>query len=111
MYIGVMILNLGLVTVTMSSVSSFYVMLYLIAVHGFSGVMGLLHGLESRKLGSDTWAFPLIDGIVNILIAVACVIFIGSMSIAVYIFGAGLIYSGIVRIVNAFRRTAIVYVQ
>lgn len=69
---------------------------------------------EARLLGSPIWIYKVAYGATNILISLAVVI--GgftehSAKFAVYIYAGGLIYSAIVRIVSAFRKTAIVYIK
>ena len=62
-------------------------------------------------MGTGSWRLRLLHGVVDLLQALLCLIFIGSVQLAVYIYVAGLIYSAIFRIITAFRRTAIVYIQ
>ena len=50
-------------------------------------------------------------GIVNIVILICCFIFRDSPITLANLYCAGLGYSGILRIINAFRRTEIVYIQ
>ena len=109
LFLGVIILDVGIFTASVITASGIYIMLYLIVVHAFSGVIDILHAVESKKNRAH-WKLNLVQGIINILITVACGIFIQSTEIAVYIFGAGLIYSGITRIISAFRRNAIIYI-
>ena len=111
LYMGVLIFDLGIFTLTLSNVRPQYVMIYLIAIHAVTGVISILGALEAKKQGDSSWIARLIEGVVNIIVAVICGIFIGSQSVAVYIFSAGLIYSAIMRFISALRRTAIIYIQ
>ena len=45
------------------------------------------------------------------IIALLCIVFIEKITVAVMIYGTGLIYSGGIRIIQAFRRTAVIYIQ
>ena len=51
------------------------------------------------------------SGIVNILLAILCLVFIKVTSIAVMIYAVGLIYAGVIKIITAFRKTTMVYIQ
>jgi hypothetical protein len=53
-------------------------------------------------------------GVTGLLLAAAVVaagVVLGRPEVAAYVYGAGLIYSAILRIAGAFRRTDIVYIQ
>ena len=67
--------------------------------------------LEARRYEAQHWRLKLINGIVNILLALSCLIFIRSMRVAVYVYCIGLCYSACMRIISAFRKNAIVYIQ
>lgn len=109
LYLGVVILDLAIFTLSLMDAANVYIMIYLIAIHGFSGVVDILRAFEARKYHNH-WKMNFLRGIGNLLIAIACGVFIGSPETAAVIFGAGLIYSGIMRIVSALRRTAIIYI-
>lgn len=111
LYKGIILLDLGLFTLMLSDMPRMYVVLYLLACHLFSGVVDVLRALEAKKLEAPSWKRNFTLGLINIIIAVACLFFMKSNRILMYVYGCGLIYSAIVRIVSAFRRTAIVYVQ
>ena len=107
---GIAILDLGVVTMSLTNVQHYYILLYLIIIHAIAGLIGLGHALESKRAGAS-WRLKSVHGIMDIAMAVICIIFIRRMSIAVIVFGIGLIYSGVMRIVSACRRTAFVYIQ
>jgi len=111
LYRAIILLDLGLFTATLNSIPLPYVMLYLASIHAFSGAVGIMRALEARRVGTGSWRLRLLHGIVDLLQALLCLIFIGSVQLAVYIYAAGLIYSAIFRIITAFQRMAIVYIQ
>jgi|GEM_PF-454045 len=111
LYRAIILLDLGLFTATLNSIPLPYVMLYLASIHAFSRAVGIMRTLESKRVGTGSWRLRLLHGVVDLLQALLCLIFIGSVQLAVYIYVAGLIYSAIFRIITAFRRTAIVYIQ
>ena len=53
----------------------------------------------------------LAHGIGNLILVALCLIFIHHVEIPVYIYGAGVIYSAILKIITSLKKTAIVYVQ
>ena len=110
LYLGLVMFDLGAFTLSLTDVPRPYVMLYLAAVHAFSGAVDILRALESRRAGAS-WKVKFTSGVVYIAIAVLCLVFIGSANAAVYIYASGLLYGAVFRFINAFRRTAIVYIQ
>lgn len=110
LYRAIITFDLALFTMSLTDISPIYVMLYLIIVHAFQGGIDIMGALTSRKEGAH-WKLDLIRGMIDIVIAVLCIIFIRSVALATFIYGIGLIYSGIIRIISAFQRSAIVYIQ
>ena len=111
LYLAVVVLDLGMFTMMLTNIPKMYIALYLVVVYAFSGAIDILRALEAKKYQAPSWRFSLISGIINVVIAILCIVFIGSTNMIVYLYSAGLIYSAIVRIVTAFRKTAIVYIQ
>lgn len=90
-----------------------YAIIYLALMHAFSGVVDALRANEARKNGAH-WKLKMAIGVTNVLLALFIVI--GGVvykhaDAAVLVYGAGLIYSAVLRIASAFRRTDIVYIQ
>ncbi|MBQ6401140.1 MAG: DUF308 domain-containing protein [Firmicutes bacterium] len=110
LYQAVIMIDLGLFTGALTQVPLMYVMLYLIAIHMFTGGIDVLRALEAKKMGSH-WKVTMGSGIVNILLAILCLVFIKVTSIAVMIYAVGLIYAGVIKIITAFRKTTMVYIQ
>ena len=111
LYLGVIILDLGMFTLMMSNIPTIYIVLYLVIIYVFSGVIDVLRALEAKKYGASTWKLSLVSGFINIVVGILCVVFIRSTNMIVYFYCAGLIYSAIVRIITAFRKTEIVFIQ
>ncbi|MBO4327431.1 MAG: DUF308 domain-containing protein [Clostridia bacterium] len=113
LYLGLIVLDLGIFTATLSFIPLPYVMLYLLAGYAFAGAVDLMRASEAKRYQNPVWKFILGKGVANILIAIFCLvlIFVNSTTAAVYVFAAGLIYSSIIRIVSAMRKTAVVYIQ
>lgn len=111
LYLGIIVFDLGMFTLSLSEIPRIYIALYLVVIHVFAGFIDVLHARESKKYGGPKWKFSLASGVANILVGIACLIFIRDIEIVILIFAGGLIYSSVVRIASAFRRTAIVYIQ
>ena len=113
LYYGLIILDLGLFTATLSVIPLTYVMLYLLSGYAFAGAIDMMRSAEMRKYHNPSWKFVLFKGIGNIIIALLCfiLIFVKSTTLAVYFFAGGMIYSAITRMIQALRKTAVVYIQ
>ena len=109
LYDGILILDVGIFTTALANVPVIFLMIYLAGVYLFSGVIDILSALDSKRLESPYFKVKLAEGLGNVFIAVLCLIFIRNQDVVVYIYGAGIIYNGIVRIFNAFRRTEMVF--
>ncbi len=107
---GLILFDLGTFTATLTQFPQLYIMGYLLTVHAFSGIIDVMRALEAKHFDSPSWKLNLSTGVINIIIGLSCVVFINSMSTAVYIYSAGIIYSAIIRIVTSFRKTAVVYI-
>ena len=114
LYIGVIILDLGIFTLTIVDNPTSFVVAYLLTIHLFAGLVDILRSLESKRISAPSWKFKLSTGIVNIVVAIAAFVFgmvHRSLEVLSIIYGLGLFYSAITRIITAFRKTAIAYIQ
>lgn len=111
LYMGILMLDFGLFTDAMTDIPHFYLMIYLVALHAFSGLVEVLRALEARRNGSSSYRLKLSHGALDLLMALCCIIFIRHLGIAVLIYSIGLIYSSVLRIISACRRTRLVYIQ
>ena len=111
LYVGVILFDFGALTGSLSDVPKFYVLFYLIGIHAFSGLVEILRAREARLQGASSWKLKLIHGMVDLLMAIICIMFINEGSIAVLIYAIGLIYSAVIKIISAFRKTRFVYIQ
>lgn len=111
LYKGIILFDLGMFTMTLAKIPDTYIMLYLVAVNLFTGGVDILSAVDSKRSGSPSWKLKLAGGAVSVLAAIACVVFGRDHAVMVYIYCSGLIYSAIFRIISAFRKTAVVYIQ
>ena len=110
LYFGIIIMDFGAFTLTITHVEKIYIALYLLGAYAFSGVIDILRSFEAKSYGG-AWKGKLANGILNLLTAAACLIFIQYDTIPIYIYTGGLIYSAVVRIHSAFKPSAVVYIQ
>ena len=57
--IGIVLLDLGAFTLTLTDVPKIYVILYLLVLHLFTGVIDVMHALETKRQGSQHWRLNL----------------------------------------------------
>ena len=113
LYRGMIYLDLGVLAGSLFDHPVTYTVIYLAAIHVFAGAVSVMRANESRKIGGH-WRLRLIYGITDLMLAAAVVIagvVLDRPEIAAYVYGVGLIYTAILRIAGAFRRTDIVYIQ
>ncbi|MBQ9060633.1 MAG: DUF308 domain-containing protein [Firmicutes bacterium] len=111
LYRAVITLDIGLFTLSMNHVPAIILVMYLAGIHGFAGIIDILRAAESRKLQAPRWKLEMSTGLVNVIMALLCLVFLKQVEVAVVIYSVGLIYSGLIRIIQAFRRTAVIYIQ
>ena len=113
LYRGMIYLDMGVLAGSLFDHPVTYTVIYLAAMHVFAGAVGIMRARESMKIGGH-WRLKMAYGVTSLLLAAAVVISgvaLGRPEIAAYVYGAGLIYTAILRIAGAFRRTDIVYIQ
>ena len=111
LYVGLIVLDFGVFTLMLTEMPHIYMILYLLGTHAFSGGVDILRSLEAKRNGASSWKLKVSQGAVNIIIAVLCLFSLGSIRLLVILYCLGLMYSAVVRIISAFRKTAIVYIQ
>jgi uncharacterized membrane protein HdeD (DUF308 family) len=113
LYKGVILADLSSLGLMLNNFSTLYIVLYLVSIHAFSGGVDVFGAVQAKKLDTP-WRGKLIEGLVNLAVAGFCVYYgfvIKDKDSVVYIYAAGLLYSAVSRIIAAFRKTAIVYIQ
>lgn len=113
LYWGILYLDLGILSGSLSGHPAVYAIIYVAALNGFHGVVSMLRARESRASGAH-WRFKMAYGAIQVLLAVAvivCGVVYRNITVAIYVYAAGLVYYGVFNIVSAFRRTSIVYIQ
>ena len=111
LFIGVVLVDFGIFTISLADESKVVVVLYLIGFHAFAGLINLLRAREAMRYKSSAWRINMAQGVTSLLILAASLIFARDQGMLVLLYCAGLVYSAFLRIYSAFRRTAIVYIQ
>ena len=108
---GVIILDFAIITGSLANVPKIYILLYLIVIHAFSGVVEIMRAMEARRTVEGPWKMKFSHGIVNLVLAISCLIFIRQSNTALIIYSIGLMYSAAVRLISAFYKTAFVVIE
>lgn len=111
LFIGIVLFDFGIFTISLADESKVVVVLYLIGFHAFAGLVNLLRAREAMRHKSPAWRINMAQGVTSLLILAACLIFGSDQGMLVLLYCAGLVYSAFLRIYSAFQRTAIVYIQ
>lgn len=108
---GLALLDLGLFSVSILSVPNIYILLYLATIHAFAGLVEILRAMESRRVGAGSWKLKFFHGLVDMIIALSCIVFFKKENTIGIVYGFGLIYSAICRMISCFRKTTLTYIQ
>lgn len=112
LYKGIITADLGLITISViDTLPNTYMIIYLVVVHGFAGLIELLRAIESIEYGNKRWKMKMTHGIVDLGMAALCLILVRDIGIAVTVYCIGLVYSAVLRVISAFSKTTIVYIQ
>ena len=111
LYKGVILMDFGFLAISLIYVPRVYFLAYLVILHSFYGLIDLLRARESKRMGTENWMLLLVQGIVNLLVSITAVVFIKIGDIAVVIYGASIVLSGINNIFGSIKKTAFVYIQ
>ncbi len=113
LYRGIIFLDLGILTLSISASQDIIILLGVAGANVFAGAIAMARSFEAKKIGSRRWIPRGVYGLVMLASAVAVnvtVLYQHQITIAVYVFAAGLVYTAMQRFSRAFRRSAIVYI-
>lgn len=114
LFYGIILTDLGICAYMINSFPAIYVMLYLLVIHSIYGMTDIMVALQARKMRSKSWRIKLLTGIGNMGLGVLALYFGltgDDIFRVIYIYALGMVYTGIMRMANAFRRTAVPYIQ
>ena len=86
-------------------------LLYIIGAHVVMTGLRFVRAAGNKKDSNPGWKIDFAQGIGHALQVILCLVFINYVEVPVFIYCIGSIYSAILMIISAFRKTAIVYVQ
>ncbi|MBQ2663025.1 MAG: hypothetical protein IJG16_02645 [Clostridia bacterium] len=111
---AVIALDLALFTTTIAFMGEVVIIIYLLVIYAFTGFVDILRAHESLRMKASNWKVKLVTGRISVLVAVSLIgvgVVKGDLQIIIYGYCISLVYSAIVKIATAFKRTAIVYIQ
>ncbi len=111
LYQGVVFLDLALFTLSLSDVPLIYIILYLIAINAVAGTIDMALAVNAHQAGAPSWKLRFSAGFIELFMALLCLANLHSVRIVVFVYVASLSYTAIVKIVSAFRKTEVVYIQ
>lgn len=114
LYRSIIILDAALFMTSAIVISNYIVTIYLLILYAFTGFVSILRALESKANGAPNWRFKLATGIISVLFAISLLVvglIMGNSNYLSIGFGITLVYLAAVRIITAFKKTAIVYIQ
>lgn len=114
LYHAIIVLDVALFTMTIASMADYIVLIYLLGIFAFAGAIDILRAFEAKKSDSPVWKKKIIIGFIETGFAITLVILaivFRKTDILVYGFAVSLVSKGVLHIYDAFRKTAIVYIQ
>lgn len=107
---GILFFDFGIFTGSLVWVPKGYVLVYLAGTLAFSGVVNIIGASEAKRIESS-WRFKTFQGIVKILFAISCLIFLRSEVRVVDICAIGFILSALMSIASTFRRHQVITIE
>ena len=110
---SIIILDLGMLTLQMVSMSDIMILIYLLSIFAFTGTIDILRSMEAKRNGGF-WKLKFINGCIHIIFSIALIIaglFVKNSYFLVCGFSISLFYSACFRVFSAFRKTTVVYIQ
>ncbi len=110
LYRGLLALDAGIFAASLAWVPQFYILVYLTGTQGFTGIVDLLRAKEAKGVEGH-WKLKAFQGVMEVVIALACLIFLRTPEYVVDIVAIGFVFSAIMRIIGAFRRAAVITID
>lgn len=114
LYQSIIVLDVALFTLTIANMADYIVLIYLLGIYAFAGAIDILRAFEAKNNGSPIWKKKIVIGILEVGFVIFLVVIgvvLRNTNILSYGFAVTLVSSGVLRIYDAFRSTAIVYIQ
>ena len=114
LYLGLISFDFGLFTLSLSDDHPIYPIIYLTAFFIVTGAIDFLKAFEEKKYKAPGWQFRLVISEFTILLGIGTII-IGLIykesDLIITLFSIIMAYSGVNRIIKAFRKSDVVYIQ
>ena len=111
---SIIFLDVAIFSASLITESQFWVMIYLLGVYAFSGAIDILRAFEAKKNGAPSWKMKFSGGCIRVAATIALFvigIIFRETTVLLYGYCINLGYAAVTHFINAFRRTAIVYIQ
>jgi len=109
--LGLLLFDIGVFASLMQNQSKLITIVYIAGVHLVGAILRLIRAVGNKKDNNPGWIIDCMQSIGNFIQVAVCIIFSQYVEVPVFIYCSGLIYSAILQIIQACKRTAIVYVQ
>lgn len=107
---GIIFIDFGIFTGSLVWVPKGYILMYLAGMLAFSGLVNIIGAREAKRIESS-WKFKTFQGVIKILFAISCMIFMRSEVRVVNICAIGFILSALMSIANTFRRHQVITID
>ena len=109
--LGLLLFDIGVFASLMQNQSKLITIVYIAGAHLVGAILRLIRAVGNKKDNNPGWIIDCMQSIGNFIQVAVCIIFSQYVEVPVFIYCSGLIYSAILQIIQACKRTAIVYVQ
>lgn len=111
LYRALITLDIGFFTLSIQGTGQRYILSYFTIYYLFAGIVSIFRAFESRRLEADFWKFKLLRGGFDLTITAICLIHNNSADVMLEVLCFALIVSAIARIMMAFKKNSIIYIQ
>lgn len=108
---GIIYLDFGIFTIGFADIPARYIMIFLLIGYVFYGLIDIMRAMEIRRRSTNGWRFKFALGLGNLALAIICIAQMNSTRMTVYIYSLGMLFSAVGKIITAFRKSALIYVQ
>ena len=109
--LGLLMFDMGVFATVLCDQVQMIMIIYVVAAHFIASILNFARAYSNKGDGNPGWRIDLAQGIGNVMQVVLCLVFINYVEVPVFIYCSGVIYSAILKIITACKKTAIVYVQ
>ena len=109
--LGLILFDVGVFASLMDDPPKLFIITYVAGAHLIGAILRLIRAVGNKKDNNPGWIIDCMQSLGNFIQVAVCIIFSQFVEVPVFIYCSGLIYSSILQIIQACKRTAIVYVQ